>query len=538
MNEEDEKTTLIRPDSSTTKGEPSMKKMSSVLVAALLIVCMALTPCLGAFAEGGEVTVGLSSSVINLGPWEVGDPFYYCIVNNVYQPLGIMKDGRIQNVLMKDATTEDGFTYTVTLYDGIKDTAGNPFTASDAVFSLLSSRNFAAKYAKYVADAAVIDDTTFTVTLNSDGLGVWEGVLNYTFMVTEAAYKASEDGMSSSPVGTGAYKLTNFVAGSSFTVEKADDFWQKDLSLLPSNYVPSVDKVTYDIITETTQMDVALRQGKIQMGWKTNASLINDLQQVDNLSIVKADAGLIYYLGFNMTDKSVFKDNLALRQAILYAFDEEAVAEAATSGLGTPGTAMQSASKALYNPEWDTWEYYQYDEAKAKEKLAEAGYKPGELTIEGICNGSNPIYGTVMEVIQAYLSVIGIDLKISPYDASTFNKYRDAAAYDYDIVISSTDATDFPGTTLGYHFDRRNYASGNTLTGIHDDTFQAMLENLMTPAGNTQENANEIQSYIRDNAYAYSLYTNYAFCVYDASKLAAAPEVVQTWIGATAVELK
>lgn len=513
-----------------------MKKLSLLALVAALVLSMSILPGLGALAEGTEVTVGLSSSVSNLGPWEVGDPFYYTILNNVYMPLGILKNGAIENVMMESYSTEDGYTYTVKLCEGIKDTAGNPFTAADAAFSFMTSKGFAAKYAQYVESAEAIDDTTLTVTLNNNGLGVWEGVLNYTFMVTKVAYEASEDGMSSDPVGTGAYRLTDFVAGSSFTVEKVDDFWQTDLSKLPTNYVPKVDKVTYDIITETTQMSVALQQGTIQMSWKTNASLINDLSAIDNLGIVKADAGLIYYLGFNMS-KGVFSDNLALRQAVLYAIDENAVASVATSGLGTPGHAMQSPFKALYNPEWDTWAYYQYDEAKAAEKLAEAGYKPGELTVVGICNGGNPVYGNVMEVMQAYLSVIGINLKIEPYDPSTFNTYRNAAAYDYDMVISSTDATDFPGTTLGYHFNRNNYSSGNTLTGIHDDELQARLDVLMTAEGNTQENADDIQTYIRDNAYAQSLYTNYAFGTYNKDVVSAEPEVVQTWIAATAADV-
>lgn len=513
-----------------------MKRLTLSVLVTVLVLSLGILPCFGAMAEGTSISVGLSSSVSNLGPWEVGDPFYYTILNNVYLPLGILKDGQLENVMMESYSTEDGFTYTIKLYEGIKDTAGNPFTAEDAAFSFVSSKNFAAKYAQYVETAEAIDDTTLTLTLNSNGLGVWEGVINYTFMVTKAAYEASDDGMSSDPVGTGAYKLTNFVAGSSFTVEKVDDFWQTDLSLLPSNYVPGVDEVTYDIITEVTQMDVAVQQGTIQLSWKTDASLISNLSEIENLGLVKADAGLIYYLGFNL-NYGVFSDNLALRQAVLYAIDENAITAVATSGLGTPSMALQSPQKALYNEEWNTWEYYQYDEAKAAEKLAEAGYKPGEVTIVGICNGSNPVYGNVMEVMQAYLSVIGINLKIEPYDASTFNTYRNAASYDYDLMISSTDATDFPGTTLGYHFDRRNYSSGNTLNGIHDDVLQEKLETLMTVEGNTQENADDIQAYIRDNAYAYSLYVNYAFCVYDKNVVQSEPEVVQTWIAATAVEL-
>ncbi|MCC8104068.1 MAG: ABC transporter substrate-binding protein [Clostridiales bacterium] len=488
----------------------------------------------GAAEEGAtEMTVGLSSAVTNLAPWEVGEPFYYTILNNVYLPLGILIDGELQPVMMTDWSTEDGLTYTITIYDGIFDTAGNAFTASDAVFSFLSSKNNAAKYAQYIETAEVIDDTTLTVTLTSDGLGVWEGVINYTFMVTQAAYEASSDGMSADPIGTGAYKMTNFVSGSTFTVEKADDFWQTDLSLLPDCYVPRMDKVTYDIITETTQMDIALRHGTIQAGYKVNASLIGDLEEVEGLSINKADAGLIYYLGYNMTENSVLSTNTALRQAISYAIDEEAVCQAVTSGLGSVNYAMQSPSKPLYNEEWYSWDYYQYDVEKAAEKLEEAGYSAGELTLSAICNGSNPVYSTALEIVQANLSAIGINMTISPYDASTFNVYRDASAGEYDMVILSTDATDYPGTTLAQHLDRNRYTSGTTLFGLSDDTLQEMLETLMTTEGNTQENANTVQEYLKDNAYVYSLYLNYSFCVYDSSLTE--PEIVQTWIAATAV---
>lgn len=61
---------------------------------------------------------------------------------------------------------------------------------------------------------------------------------------------------------------------------------------------------------------------------------------------------------------------------------------------------------------------YAYDVERAKALLAEAGYKPGELTVELVAATDDP-YKTIAPIIQANLKEIGINVTIKSMDQAT-----------------------------------------------------------------------------------------------------------------------
>lgn len=178
------------------------------------------------------VNVGVSIDPGDLSPWPVNNNGRLTVLANVYETLGQVFDdsSEMQYILMKDCELlEDGFTYHITLFDSIHDTAGNPLTASDVEFSYLSAKEAGfLTPTKYIESIHVINDTELEIEFNTQNVGDFENVLTQVNVVTKAAYEASENQMITAPVGTGNYKVTDYIAGSSVTLEKTGDYWQTD----------------------------------------------------------------------------------------------------------------------------------------------------------------------------------------------------------------------------------------------------------------------------------------------------------------------
>ncbi len=70
--------------------------------------------------------------------------------------------------------------------------------------------------------------------------------------------------MSTTPITTAAYQVTECVDGSYYIVTKNENYWQKPE--LANYYAQQpVDKIKYNIITEGSQATIALQMGEVDM---------------------------------------------------------------------------------------------------------------------------------------------------------------------------------------------------------------------------------------------------------------------------------
>lgn len=484
-----------------------MKKRDfSKMMALLLSLSILATVVVGCGDKTGDnssdkatkVSVGIADDLEDLSPWGgVTKPARYIVYGNIYQHLmqaETMGSDEMQPVLAKEWTQDDEFTYTITLYDYIKDTAGNEFKSSDAIFCLES---WAATTDNYIDHCEVVDDYTFKVVLTSSAPGVFQRTMESVWMVTEAAYKDSSDGMATEPVGTSTYKVDNFVSDSKIVCTKVEDHWQKD-ELVMASYKANVDVIQYDIISEASQMSMALQSGQIQIGCEMEVSQLETLLTGDKLALTQGICPYSRPIMFCMTEESPFHDNLALRQAVCYAIDEAALAEIIGLGYGWAAKTMDSSNSQVgYNVEWEENPYYQYDVEKAKTLLAEAGYEPGELSLRLMSNGNGTVK-LMMETIQADLLEIGINAKVEVADSATFGANRDGTSGAYDICYAGQDYGNNVLTLWNNVYDSDIRASGWTWAGYDDPTLQAMLDELNTAEGFTQENIDAFYYYVAD----------------------------------------
>jgi len=132
------------------------------------------------------------------------------------------------------------------------------------------------------------------------------------------------------------------------------------------------------------------------------------------LQVLQGKGSNFTYLGFNMQDPVV--GQLAVRQAIAYALDREAIIRYVLGGAARPAAALLPPDHWAGNP---ALPQYPHDPARARELLKAAGYGAGQLHIE-YKTSNDPFRIRLATIIQQQLADVGIDVDLRSYDWGTF----------------------------------------------------------------------------------------------------------------------
>lgn len=261
-------------------------------------------------------------------------------------------------------------------------------------------------------------------------------------------------------------------------------------------------------------MAIALETGAIDIASTVDASEIGRFMNKDNSAksgyvVSSAYGGLATMLNYNGSPVSPLSNEL-LRKAVSYAIDRQGIVDGTLRGMGaTIGTCASNVSSD-YNPEWDK-DYYNYNPAKAKELLAQAGYKPNQLTLRLMVeqNAENTMNA---QIIQAYLADVGINVSILAYDNALFSQYRFQPDM-YDMMSSIMGTSDFVVSAWDLQFNGAGSAKGAAATFTKDPELQRLLDLAKGIHTHNQANVNAFADYLEEHAYSMGLYVKSSFCV-------------------------
>ena len=223
------------------------------------------------------------------------------------------------------------------------------------------------------------------------------------------------------PVGHGPYRFVEWVPGSHITLEAYDRF--------PLG-APKIKRVTFRFILDTTVLQVNQITGALDATENTGFDC-QAAEQIERrnpqIAVQFREAMRWERIDFNL-DNEWLRDR-RVRQAIAHAIDRAAIAE-----LSCPGGRQPVAHAWLpprhpgYNP---NVKKYEYDPARAKALLAEAGFTPGldgilrdrngkraEMTI--MTTAGNALREQIELIIKDQLKDVGIDLRIDNRPPSVF----------------------------------------------------------------------------------------------------------------------
>ena len=464
-----------------------------------------------------SMTIGTTLDVESFNPWLMAnDARQQVIYNKIYETLAFLRpDGTREYVLAKSVEANGTGCYRITLYDNIFDSNGNQITASDVVFSY--EQCFAtgqlAWGIKYLDHFEVLNDYELDMYLNQESAVALDMVLKTCHIVDEDSYNASPDGMATTPVGTGPYVLKSYVPGSE-VILTARDSWQTDAAArATSGAQGSVKTVSYKVISDASQLALALEMGDIDGTINVATADLDtfldaDRNAKDGYNAVKTLGALLFYLSYNCGENSPMQDQ-KLRQAVSYAIDMEAIAE---NIYGNDGSVAHTNSSVYYNdydPALNEHIPYQYDVEKAKALLAEAGYTEGELTLNMIIN-TEYNYTQTASLVQAYLKQIGINVNISTYESAMFNTLiNDPTAFD--LYMNCTMSLNTPGR-MGL-FDLNGYSTGVNGVFINDPVLQEKFDKANMAATYGTDTVTDLLNYVEEMAYNYPMYYAYNYII-------------------------
>ena len=223
------------------------------------------------------------------------------------------------------------------------------------------------------------------------------------------------------PVGSGPYKMTEWVPGSHMSFEAYDKYAAGS---------PAIKKMTLRFILDSTVLQANVISGGADATDINNFSCLQMEQIGQRNPRVEAhhrEAMTWERIDFNHDD-AWLKDK-RVRQAIGHALDRKAIAEVSCAGGRQP---VAHSWLAPGHPAADqNVKKYEYDMAKARGLLAEAGLRPGsdgilrdragqrvEMVIS--TTAGNSIREQVEQIIKDQLRQVGIEVRIENRPASVF----------------------------------------------------------------------------------------------------------------------
>jgi len=344
--------------------------------------------------------------------------------------------------------SEDFSGITVHLREGVKWSDGEPFTAEDVVFTynlLLATPGmvWAAEVSKWVESVEAIDDLTVQFNLKESSprfhlnreafpaVGIWGGITILPKHIWEA-----EDPLtfkSSSPVGTGPYKLVN-ASATAMTYERRDDWWGTEVF----GVTPAPRIVNFQYIGPETNVALALAADDIDtpfIGILSVGSLMEVMRRNPN---VKAWHDGPPYAWLDPCPRALMVQNAVspwdqkeARWALSYLIDRDAIVALAYEGITMPAWGIWPLYDGLqpqFDAVQDLLEQYPttaYDPAKAEELFQSIGYEKdadgkwtspeGEkLTIRYVVDATSTEEMKVSAVLSDQLEAQGIEVEIQP----------------------------------------------------------------------------------------------------------------------------
>ena len=460
--------------------------------------------------------MGIYGGLDSLNPWSNGRITKDMVTYVLYETLASCQNGstEIDHILMKDYTKVDDVTFDIEIYDYIKDAAGNPVTASDVVFSF---EQYCAQWANSMESIKATGDYTVELKLTTTAAGAFEYLVCKVPIATEKAYNDSPDQFATTACGTMPYTVAggaDYVNGTSIVLRKTGEYWQTDDSLVYEGSRSYADVIEFQILPEATQLALAVKNGTVQFAFYIATSMLDEVSAYDGIEMVQMPSSEDRGIMFRMTEDSIFYDDLALRQAVLYAIDNEAVAEACGYGYGFPSDVMCGSEELTvgFNKAWKT-SPYAYNPEKAKELLAQSNYDGTTLRL--LCN-SNATITMMWTIILENLRQVGINADLDVVEGTTYGAYRDGTSGQYELAYAGPGNGGYVTSDLWKTlFDRNNNESGRTWAGLADDKLQELYDAIAAPGGYTQENLDAFYQYVEDNALYYEIYMLPEYAAYN-----------------------
>jgi microcin C transport system substrate-binding protein len=480
----------------------------------------------GTFDNLNEVVAGLKGSVA-MGVGMLSDTLMVPSLDEVSTDYG----------LIAEAVTHppDFSSATFRLRAAARHHDGKPITVDDVIFSMASYKKHSpmlAAYYRHVVKVERSGEREVTFTFDAPGnrempviLGQLSVLPKHWWEGSDASGKKRDVGATTlePPLGNGAYRIKEFVAGRTIVYERVKDYWAKDLNVNIGR--DNFDELRYEYFRDATVAIEAFKADHVD--WRTENSAKNwatayEFPAVKDKRVIleefsQRDRGIMQAFAFN-TRRDKFKDP-RVRQAFNFAFDFEEMnkqiffgqysrinsyfdgTELASSGL-PQGQELEILEKVrdkvppevfttpYTNPVGGSPEKVRANLREGMRLLKEAGYevrnqkqvniKTGEtLSVEVLSQTADPGAERIILFYKPSLDRLGVDLAVRSVDDIQYeNRLRN---WDYDIIMASwpeslspgNEQRDYWGSPAADTLGSRNYI------GIKNPAIDALIDRII-----------------------------------------------------------
>jgi peptide/nickel transport system substrate-binding protein len=233
--------------------------------------------------------------------------------------------------------------------------------------------------------------------------------------------KQAIDKLKSAPVGTGPFKLMEWVRGDHINLIKFDEYHRKG--------IPCLNQVTFKFIGDPSAQIASLKAGDID-------AIAYDVSP-ENALLLEKDPKFKVLNGYTTTKVILSTNNsrkpfndVKVRRAMAHAIDRNLLIKGAMSGYGIPIGSHMDPGNPYYV---DLTSFYPFNPEKARQLLADAGYPNGFEAV--IKLPERYAYARRSgEIIVDMLSQVGIKLKI---ELTEWGQWIDRVFKnaDYDLTV-------------------------------------------------------------------------------------------------------
>jgi peptide/nickel transport system substrate-binding protein len=336
----------------------------------------------------------------------------------------------------------DGLTYTFHLVSANWQD-GQPFTSDDVKYTLTEVSGkygpFFAAASKAIKSVDTPDPHTVVIHLvRPFGPMLFSLTCEQNAAILPAHLLRGKDVLTSpvtlnAPVGTGAFKLGEWVRGDHITLERNPTYWREG--------EPYLDRIIAKFIPEPTSRVLGMQAGEVDF-------IDEYYLPLSAYQMIAHDPRFqLHEIGYPDDDLIILNtkhaplDKREVRQALMIGLDRDYLLKNVFFGIGQAGMGpIDSRMTWAYDPKINYEKMYAYDPARARAMLDAAGLKPNangtRFTLNLVFDSTKPDYVQLAEAVKRFWGDIGVNVVLKGSERSVELKqvYSD---YDFDATLQN-----------------------------------------------------------------------------------------------------
>ncbi len=315
----------------------------------------------------------------------------------------------------------DPVTWRFYLRRGVKFHNGDEFTAEDVKWTLerVATDKELVEWGAYrqIKEVVIVDSHTVDIVTHAPQPVLLNRLSRIGSGMLPSRYlqEVGWDGFARQPVGTGPFKVKQWLKDDRLILEAFEDHWRGR---------PWLDELVFRAIPEDSTRVAELLTGGVDVAVNVPPEDWDRVRRAPGVRLEVAMSNRVMLLEVRQHPEYATSDP-RVRAAVEYAIDNQAIVDTLIGGAGVPTRTRVTpgnfgANPALYNT-------YLYDPERARSLLAEAGFAGGgpSITLQGP-RGRYLKDAEVTEMIAGMLEAVGFRVKLELFEWSAYSDMRTA----------------------------------------------------------------------------------------------------------------